>query len=200
MKVPFCTIAGLFLMGLSVSAQTDTTAVIFGPPLSPDLIQYLGLNDNQATAIRQANNSYFQFTMQKSLRSSQVQNEIAVETARPTLDPMALGLRYLELEAIQREIATEEARTRTTVQAILTDAQKTKIKALEDAMRLQPLICDAQSARILAPPAFVSVVTGSILPFPFLLSGRNLLNAFPPGYGCAFFGLGNRVGGVTFQP
>jgi hypothetical protein len=196
MKVPFCVIAGLFVMGLPVSAQTFS----FGRPLSPELIQYLGLNDNQATAIRQANNSYLQFTLQKSRRSAQVQSEIAEETARPALDPMALGLRYLELEAIRREIATEETRTRTTVQAILTDAQKTKVQALEDAMKLQPLICDAQSARILAPPAFLSVVTGSILPFPSLLSGRNLLNAFPPGYGCAFFDLENRLGGVTFQP
>jgi hypothetical protein len=170
-------IAGLFLMSLSVSAQTFP----FAPPLSPELIQYLGLNDSQTTAIRQANNSYLQFTMQKSLRSSQVRSEIAVETGRPTLDPMAIGLRYLELEAIQREIAAEELRTRTTIQAILTDAQKTKVKVLEDAVKLQPLVCDAQSVRILG--GFASFVLGAIISeVPNVIPANRL----SPTYGCGF--------------
>jgi hypothetical protein len=184
MPLNFRAIAGLFLVGLSVSAQTDTPPVFFAPPLSPELIQYLGLNDNQATAIRQANNSFQQFTAQKSIRSAQVQREIADETSRPALDPMALGLRYLELEGIRREIATEERRARTTVQAILTGAQKTKVKALEDAMKLQPLICDAQSVRILG--GFASFVLGAIIsevPFPANVIPANRLS---PTYGCGY--------------
>jgi hypothetical protein len=162
-------IAVFSLLCFSVSAQTP---LILFPSLPPpaELIQYLGLTEVQVTAIRQANDAYQKFVSQKSVRMQQVQQEIAEETAKPALDAMALGLRYLELEGSRRQQTEEEGRTRTAIQALLTTAQKTKVQTLEDAMKLQPLICEAQNSRILTLPslrwfdtsAFVTTIPTSV--------------------------------------
>ena len=84
------------------------------------------------------------------MRSAQVQGEIAEWTAKEPLEPMALGLRYTELEVIRRELRDGLARTREKVMAVLDNAQKAKLKTLEDAMKLQPVIAQAQCENLLA--------------------------------------------------
>jgi hypothetical protein len=90
-----------------------------------------------------------------------VQAEIVQETAKPTLDAMALGVRYLELEAIRREVGAENDKAYAEIQKVLSDAQKAKVRALVAAMQLQPVICEAQGQNIL-PPA----LPGNIIPAP----------------------------------
>lgn len=129
------------------------------PWFPAELKQYLALSDAQADTIVQLNVEYSRLAGGKQLRSAQVQREIAEWTAKEPLDPMALGLRYTELEVIRRELRDELARTREKVVAALDTAQKAKLKALEDAMKLQPVIAQAQCENLL-----VTQVPSGILP------------------------------------
>jgi len=120
--------------------------------LPPGLVSYLELTDAQQQQIVQANLALQNFSLQKARRTAQVQSEISMETAKPDLDPMGLGVRYRELEAIRREITAEQKRTVETVQAILTTAQKQKLSVLQEALRIQSTACEAVSANLTSPP------------------------------------------------
>ena len=127
----------------------------------PQLKSYLELTDDQVTSIKKANIDLNTFRAGKLQRQFQVQAELAQETAKQTPDPMALGLRYVELEAIRRELQAEQQKTATAVQTLLT-AQKTKVAALQQALLLYPTACSAVDENVLQPT---------------LLSGRNTIPA-----------------------
>jgi hypothetical protein len=149
-RVPFLR-AVLFLAGISAQAQI----IVPGPnPPSPFLQMkaYLGLTDAQLTQITVNLNQYSQLVVQRQQRMLQVQGEIQQETAKSPLDPAALGIRYAEVETICRNVKDEAIAAQTRNLAILTDAQKEKLKVLQDAYKLLPVILEAQNAGVLAPP------------------------------------------------
>jgi len=128
-------------------------------PFPAQLQSYLELTRDQVTAITRLNDASMQFQSEKLRRSLQVQLEIGQETAKPALDAMALGLRYLELEAIRRELAADRKKPYAEIQKILTPAQKPKGEALIAARPLQPVICAAEAQNILPPG-----IPGNIIP------------------------------------
>jgi hypothetical protein len=153
-----------------------------GPAFSPALREYLALSGQQVASIVGANADNIRFQMAKQLRTAQVQREIAEETARDTVDPMALGLRYMELESIRRELRDSSARTQQAIVAVLNDAQKQKLKTLEEAARLQPLVTDAQCANLLRTPMTGNLIPASRytgLPAGAVLTVSPVLSAFP---------------------
>lgn len=113
---------------------------------------YLGLTDAQVSQIVLNLNDYGRLVAQRQQRMFQVQSEIQVETARSPLDPAALGIRYAEIESICRNVRDESIAARDRNLGVLTDAQKAKLKALDDAYKLFPIINEAQNAGLLAPP------------------------------------------------
>jgi hypothetical protein len=141
-------------------AQAPTPAPVFLPRFPENLKVYLGLNDTQITRILQLNTDYFQFEQQKNARAAQVQNEIALEIVKPSLDPMSIGLRYVELEAIRRELTDRKKQLSDNLQGVLTADQRTKLKTLTDAMVLQPMIAAAQCENLLPqqPPVPANVI------------------------------------------
>src|SRR5260370_32846021 len=143
-----------------LSAQTSVT------PTS--LVTYLQLSNDQLTAISAIQQEYNDWAAQKSQRAAQVQQEIVEQTGKSPLDPMELGVRYAELEAICRDAKDHLRDVNTRIVAALNDAQKSKLKALDDAISLQPVISQAQ--------------IGNILPFPgvssYLSLPPNLLGVF----------------------
>jgi Spy/CpxP family protein refolding chaperone len=123
----------------------------FRPLVSQQLREFLELTREQVQSIDQVNERFAEFQGSKTQRRFIVQTEIAQESARPTIDPMALGLRYRELTLIEREIEEERVKTRTAVQAVLTAAQRTKLGTLEQALRLQSTACSAVDSHLMAP-------------------------------------------------
>jgi hypothetical protein len=71
--------------------------------------------------------------------------------SQPSLDATAIGLRYVELEAIRRELEAERKRTVDAIQELLTQVQRTKISALQEVLRTQPLACEAMNHHLMAP-------------------------------------------------
>ena len=124
------------------------------------LREFLDLTNQQVGSINQTNLRLREFANTKSVRRAQVQSEIAQETGRPVMDPMALGVRYRELELIRREVDAEQTRVRTELVAGLTAAQRTRLGALEEAFRLQGTACDAVQQNLLVAPAETPTGTG----------------------------------------
>ena len=114
-----------------------------------DLEQFLSITNDQYAKLIAISAQYTRLTQTKQERAFQVNLEINQETAKPDLDSMALGVRYLELEVICRELREAAAAIPASSLAILTDVQKTRLKQLDDAMKLGQTISQAQSLGLL---------------------------------------------------
>jgi len=163
----------LFLLTASLGAQIPGPLPpgFVGPPVAafPAAIRlFLDLSDSQVQTIQQQNADLGRFAAGKSLRASQVQQEIAQETARPGLDPLALGLRYTELEVIRRELQDEFRRTRDRIRRALTEPQRAKLRSLEDIFKLLPIYSEAANVNLVENP-------GDFAPLPgFIFSPGNI--------------------------
>jgi len=141
----------------------------------PDsLIRFLELTPAQVSWMASLQEHLATFTEEKNARASAVNREIRAETARPDPDVTALGLRYRELEAIRREIGAERLKTGESSRALLTDAQKVRLKLLDDALKNYRTACDAASAGLVNEPP-VEGFAAFLLPAPVLIGG--------PGFG-----------------
>jgi hypothetical protein len=141
--------------------------------------QYLDLTDSQVTAILQNNSDYNIFSFQQQRQIQNAQSQIAIETAKDPLDPMAIGTLYAGIESACRDLRNKAAASQTQNISILTDAQKAKLSVLSDAMKLIPTISEAQSGNLLASP--------NALPFAFSAFSSGIIAGvlgFPPVPGC----------------
>lgn len=124
----------------------------FEPPISEPLRQYLELTSAQVTSISSLTGQLVRYQAEKTQRMAQVHVEIAAEMGRNSLDPMALGMRYVELEVIRRELTAEARRVAEETQKLYTPAQRTKIVALQEVLRQYPLACEALQRNLMPPP------------------------------------------------
>ena len=148
----------LFLLGLAAASAQIIPVIVSFPP---QLKTYLELTDAQVTAITKANSDLNAFRAGKVQRQFQVQMELAQETAKETVDAVALGLRHAELEVIRRELAVEQKKTATAVQNLLTAPQKAKLATLQQALQLYSLACTAVDQNVLDAP---TTFPGNLIP------------------------------------
>lgn len=163
------------LLFCSVPAVAQTFPLPVGQ--TPTLKEFLQLTSSQEQTILRNNSAYTEWHIQKNLRMSAVQLEIAVETSREVLDANAIGVRYVEIESICREISDRWIGLKTSNTDVLTQEQKAKLKVLEEAVRLAPVIQQAQIENLLAgeatrPGFYGFVLAGSP-------AGMNGCNAVP---------------------
>ncbi len=166
---------------LALSAWPQTT-----PPPQPQLPlsqvkQFLGLTDAQVTAILQNNNELTRFSFEQQRQIQNAQFQIAVETSKDQLDPMALGYLYAGIESACRDLRDKAATSQKQNISVLTEAQKAKLNMLSDAMKLAPIISEAQSGNLLASQNFPTLAFSG-----FAVGGFTSLIGFPSGVsGCA---------------
>ena len=148
------------LAGLQIAAAWGQAP---GPILTPrpfdpfaEVKQFFGLTADQSSKIDSIQTQYQLLAQNKLARVGQVNQEIDLETAKPDLDATAIGVRYLELEVICREIKAAATGISVSSLAVLTDAQKIKLKQLEDASKLAPAISQAQTLGLLSGPGLGS--------------------------------------------
>lgn len=144
-------------------AQTGLPVVV-GDMTSfpPNLKQYLELSDDQVSQITTLNLNLSQLVSTKTQRQLQLQVEIVQETARPSIDAMAIGSRYAEIEQIRRDIQTERTRTVASAQNILTEAQKGKLTALQQVLRDYPVACAAITTNLMGAGIGASAVNPNL--------------------------------------
>jgi hypothetical protein len=145
----------LLSLVLAAGAFAQTMPPVFpgGPGPSLSLRQYLDLTNEQVATMVRLTNEFQRFQSEKFRRQAQVSLELSQETRRETLDPMAIGVRFVEMEAIRREITAEQQRITQEVQALLTPAQRTRTQALQDVLRTYPIACEALANNLMSPPA-----------------------------------------------
>lgn len=127
------------------------------PPVNPPvvtlpfarLVRYLSLTAQQTADLVRVNAELQRFLNQKQARATVVRREIAEETRRETVDPLALGLRYAELEAICRESREKERSTIREARALLQAPQLEKLAVLEQAVALLPVAGEAAEWRLM---------------------------------------------------
>lgn len=142
-------------------AQTPGRPVpgLYTMPFPPMLQQYLGLTDDQVSRVTATNQQLSELSATKAQRQIQLQVEISQEIRRPSPDAAAIGTRYVELEQIRRDLEAERTRTVASVQNILTEPQKGKLTALQQAMRDYPIACAAVTQNLMS---FVPAVSGIV--------------------------------------
>ena len=117
--------------------------------------------------VKDLNEGCSRFAMKKARRIDQVQWEIAQLKREEVLDPMAFGLRYVEIEAIFRQLRAERERLREDLRAGLNDEQNTRLDALEQAMALEPVYKQAVGVGLLEGLGFwIDTPTFVRDPFP----------------------------------
>ncbi len=130
------------------------------PPLL-ELKQFLELTDAQYAQIFQNINQHRRTLLGYQQRIAELRRDIAVETAREHPSATELGTRYVEVEINCRLMKEEDDKLRARNQALLTAAQKTKFQALLDAIKLLPIVNQAQQAWLLESPNGFS---GNLIP------------------------------------
>jgi hypothetical protein len=171
---------------VSVWGQSSTFPPIYRLPA--ELRDYLALTVPQAIKIAEQNNEFARWSSARSMRMSEVQSEIAIETAREPLDPAALGVRYAEVEAVRREITERNTKLIAANVAVLTPAQVVKLKALEEAMKLVTTSSQAQSLKLLPDACSVPTLAIRRGDFAPAVPARVILDPVAGGLGYSIFG------------
>jgi hypothetical protein len=147
------------LVAWSVVSTAQTIVPVIPVLYFPaELKQYLALSDDQVAKINTLNSQLRAFQAAKGERQSQVQREIAEETAKPSPDPMELGVRYFEIEALRRQLDDQQKNTAIQIQALLSADQKTKLNTLQQALSLYSTACTAVNENIMTPPTRSTLV------------------------------------------
>ena len=123
----------------------------FSPQFPASLKTYLTLTDDQMSSITSQNAAYDRYASQKQQRILEVRLDLAKKTAADPIDSLALGLDYAEIEAIRRDLADKLTQLRADNAKVLTDPQRAKIKALDDAQQLLGKAREAECQNLLAP-------------------------------------------------
>ncbi|MBI1896781.1 MAG: hypothetical protein HYZ57_13460 [Acidobacteria bacterium] len=116
-----------------------------------DLKAALGLSDQQVEGLiglqrerQQANRSAF-------LQIAERQNTLS-QLLSPSADPAALGRVLIDMENLKLQVRQNDERYEQLSRDVLTADQKTKLKTLEDALKLQPAIGQAVALQLIEPP------------------------------------------------
>jgi len=173
----------LIILGCALAAA-QTPGPGQRPAFSPDLQRYLELTNEQLLSMVRIHAEFQRLYLEKQLRAGQVQRELVEEMGRESLDPPGIGLRYAEIETIRRQLRDEWGRGRARLTALLTDAQKARLRALEEARKLRPLIDQAECENLLEPVREALFLLGRIE------DQLQLLSPILPRYGC----------GTVFRP
>ncbi len=120
--------------------------------LWPQIVRYLELTPQQILELVRIQAEWNRYLAVKSRRAAQVENELREATLAEVVDPMALGLRYLELEAICRESRDTDRKYHEQARKLMSEPQKAKLAVLEQAYRLLPVIAEADAAKLMDAP------------------------------------------------
>lgn len=131
------------------------------------LHEFLGLTSAQVASIDTNNVRYQRAANEKLARRFTLMAEIARETARTPLDPVAIGLRYAEAETICRDLRAAKVQLRADNFAVLNEAQASRLRVLEEAAKLLPIASLAESRNL----ADFGGLSGGFQSFASLLIG-----------------------------
>lgn len=117
------------------------------------LKNYLNLTDDQVTKLRSLNRDAMQHAKPDFQKMRDQARTLRQEMNAANPDPAAVGRATIEMQKLRKATQQSMEQARQSALSVLTDEQRTKLAALEQARQLQPAIGDAMRFHLLAPPA-----------------------------------------------
>lgn len=119
-------------------------------PPATELKAYLGLSDAQVTSLQSIQRDTMQASraVMEQIRTKHEELEALLDKGT---DATAAGKLLLEIKVLRTQVETARTSLRTQASAILTADQRSKLKALEGAVKLQAPIQQATMLNLLAP-------------------------------------------------
>jgi Spy/CpxP family protein refolding chaperone len=122
------------------------------PPAPTALIEYLGLTEAQVTQLTDLRKS-LPDVVKPIAEQIRTKNEALREEMQKTNpNPAIVGQLMVDMKALREQIRAEHVKLNDQAKAILTDAQKTKLAALEEAAKLLPAFRQAIGFGLLDAP------------------------------------------------
>ena len=115
-----------------------------------ELKTYLGLSDTQVSSLNSIQSSVMQSAMSvmQQVQTKQSELEAALEKGS---DAATLGKMLLDIQALKKQVDSARTSARTQALAVLTADQRTKLKPLEDAAKLETQLRQATQLNLVAP-------------------------------------------------
>ena len=125
-----------------------------GPPQpGTDLVKaFLTLTDSQIQGLQQLRTQTGDALQSIHQEIQQKQTTLQEQLSKGSTDAAALGKLLLDIEALRKRVTQTEETLHNQALGTLTAAQKAKLTALEDAVKLQPVIGQAAGLQLLTPP------------------------------------------------
>ena len=120
-------------------------------PRVDEVKAYLGLTDSQIQGLEQLRRTEMDSLQQSRQDIAQKQQALQQQIRNGSTDAAALGRMLLDIENLRKQITQKQGSFHDQAVAILTAAQKTKLKTLEDAQKLGPEIHEATALNLLVP-------------------------------------------------
>lgn len=125
------------------------------PDSLPLLRTFLQLSESQLERIMSNNQEHARSVRDRFDRISDLNLEITNELARENPDPGEVGKRVVEIERLTRSVRDEERQLRLRNVELLNEAQRARLRTVEDAVRLLPFVTEAQEGHLIDPSAIL---------------------------------------------
>jgi len=120
-------------------------------PPTDQVKTYLSLTDQQVQQLQQLITSERQANQARQQEIQTKQTQLQQLLTDNSNDAAALGRLLIDIQAVRRQMETTHTNFQNQAVALLNDAQKAKLKALDDASKLAPTIGQAVSLNLLTP-------------------------------------------------
>jgi Spy/CpxP family protein refolding chaperone len=120
---------------------------------SPDALkEYLALTDSQVTQLKELRTKRFEAAkpIMEQIRTKSQELRTLLDSANP--DPAKVGQLTVEIKNLREQLKNLRTSDQDSALAILTPEQRTKLKALEDALKLMPAAHQAVGLGLLEAP------------------------------------------------
>ncbi len=113
---------------------------------------YLGLSDTQVASLRQARTDAFDQAKPNMKDAAQKARDLRAEMNKANPDPTAVGRLMTEMKQMREQGRSTQTQVREKSMAVLSEAQKAKLKTLEEAAALQDAVREARMSGLLNAP------------------------------------------------
>ncbi|HYI95507.1 MAG TPA: hypothetical protein VEX68_18340 [Bryobacteraceae bacterium] len=159
----------LFAISTSVAQDPGNTAILPRVPQQWDeLRQYLVLSEAQVSTLEQIMKNRSQAEQQIYLQISEKERQMYNLLQQGSNDSTTIGRLMVEINNLRRQLPLSGAPYRTQALAAINDAQKAKVGALVEALKLQSPAWQAVQLNLMDSP---HVPDARILPYPMPSSG-----------------------------
>ncbi len=124
-----------------------------GPPPIAEVKAFLQLSDPQIQQLRDLIGSMADTNRTRNQEIAHKQQQLNDMLQQGSTDANALGRLLIDIQTLRKQAGSTAENFRIQAVALLADAQKTRLKQLEDAAKLAPAIQQAIFLNLLAPPA-----------------------------------------------